>query len=314
MIRLVNICCWVLCPLLAAAQASIPSNYVQDEKFNHALKNIIRETGLEGTFNVGEDGEETISFAVIDLTSKKPVWGGVHADNFIYPASVYKMYVAMEILKQASEGRYSLLDQYVVRSPNDVDRTKEIAYDPRPLLTNGDTVTIQYLLDLMITRSDNSAANCLIDIAKRPNINKTMLGYNWGRSSVTRKFLKRGVEDPGYDTIRSTETCAVHASDFMYKIYTRQLVNPVVSMQLASLLALQLDTTKLSTGLPRNAMFSHKTGWWSYYTHDTGIVDDGQVKYIISLFTPVKEEDVRSRMKDVSQKVYHLIRSRHPKK
>lgn len=118
MIRFVNICCWVLCPLLAAAQVAIPPNYVQDEKFNHALENIIRESGLEGAFNVGEDGE----------------------------------------------------------------------------------------------------------------------------------------------------------------------------------------------------VFSHKTGWWSYYTHDTGIVDDGEVKYIISLFTPVTEEDVRGRMKDVSQKVYHLIRSRHPKK
>lgn len=40
-------------------------------------------------------------------------------------------------------------------------------------------MTIHYLLDLMITRSDNSAAYCLIDIAGRPNINLTMLQNNW---------------------------------------------------------------------------------------------------------------------------------------
>jgi beta-lactamase class A len=138
--------------------------------------------------------------------------------------------------------------------------------------------------------------------------------YNWNGSEVTRKFLKRKFEDPGYDTVKSTETSALHAADFMYKIYTDQLVNPWVSMQMKALLGRQLDTTKLSTGLPPGAMFYHKTGWWSIYTNDVGIVDDGKVKYIIALFTPVKEEDVRQRMKDVSARVYQLIKSRHPEK
>ena len=95
-------------------------------------------------------------------------------DNFIYPASVYKMYVAMEMLNQIEQGAHSLSESYIVKSPNDVDVVKEISWDPRPFLRDGDTVTINYLLDLMITRSDNSAANCLIDIAGRKNINKTM--------------------------------------------------------------------------------------------------------------------------------------------
>src|SRR5690349_22789906 len=192
----------------ARAQTSVPSYYTVDNQFNRALKDIVVETHLDSVFNVGEDGTETISLAVIDLTGKKPVFGGVHADNFIYPVSVYKMYVAMEILRQCAAGKYSLHDNYVVKSPNDVDKTREISFDPRPLLRNGDTVTIRYLLDLMITRSDNSAANCLIDIAGRPNINKTMHENGWQGSEVTRKFLKRAVEDPGYDTIRSTATCA----------------------------------------------------------------------------------------------------------
>ena len=293
------------------AQVTVPAYYHQQKKFNDSLKNIIRQVGLDSTYNVGEDGMEQISFAVIDLTGKKPVLGGVNFDNFIYPASVYKMYVAMEVLKQVSHGKYSLFETYIIKSPNDVDRSREIGNDPRPLLKNGDTVTINYLLDLMITRSDNSAANCLIDIAGRPNINKTMQENNWTGSEVTRKFLKRKLEDQGYDTVKSTVTCALHAADFMFKVYTNQLVNPWVSMQMKALLGRQLDTTKLSTGLPGTAMFYHKTGWWSFYTNDVGIVDDGHVKYIISLFTPVKEEDVRTRLKQVSQKVYNLIKSRH---
>ncbi len=216
----------------------------------------------------------------------------------------------MEVLKQVNEDKYSLFQPYVVQSPNDVDHTKEIAYDPRPLLRDGDTVTIHYLLDLMITRSDNSAANCMIGIANRKNINQTMHSYGWQGSEVTRKFLSRKLEDPGYDTIVSTATCVLHAADFMYNVYQQELINPWVSMQMQSLLGMQLDTTKLSAGLPPQAMFAHKTGWWSYYTHDVGIVDDGTVKYIIALFTMITEEEVRPKMKEVSRMVYQLMRAR----
>lgn len=135
--------------------------------------------------------------------------------------------------------------------------------------------------------------------------------YNWHGSEVTRKFLRRAVEDPGYDTIRGTQTNALHAADFMYKISTEQLVNPWVSHQLKSFLARQLDTTKLSTGLPSSAMFYHKTGWWSIYTNDVGIVEDRKLNYIIALFTPVTEDAVRPKMKELSKKIYTLIQSLH---
>jgi beta-lactamase class A len=296
----------------ACAQITVPSYYRQSKTFTASLQKIVHEVGLDSTIDAGEDGQEQISFAVIDLTGKRPVLGGVHFDNFIYPASVYKMYVAMEILKQVNYGAYSLYAPYTVKSPNDVDRSREIDYDPRPLLKNGDTVTINYLLDLMITRSDNSAANCLIDVASRNKINQTMNDYGWKGSEVTRKFLKRSVEDKGYDTVRSTETCALHAADFMYKIYSNQLINPWVSQQLKALLGRQLDTTKLSTGLPSSAVFYHKTGWWSIYTNDVGIVDDGKIKYIIAVFTPLTERAVRPRLKELSERVYQLIRSLHP--
>jgi beta-lactamase class A len=301
----------LLASYIVLAQPKASLTYRHEKKFNEALRNIISQAGLDSTYNVGEDGTEQISFAVIDLTGRKPVLGGVNYTNFIYPASVYKMYVAMEILKQVSEGKYSLYAPYVVTSPNDVDRSPQISYDPRPLLKNGDTVTINYLLDLMISRSDNSAANCLIDIAGRKNINATIDQNGWRGSEVTRKFLRRKYEDPGYDTVRGTETSALHAVEFMYKIYTSQMVNPWVSMQLKSLLGKQLDTTKLSLGLPGTAMFYHKTGWWGFYTNDVGIVEDGKVKYIISLFTPVTEEKVRPKFKEISAKVYALIKGRH---
>ena len=301
--------------MVSMSVASLAQNnnkypFKADAAFSQALSKIVHECGLDSSFDAGEDGHLKISFAVIDLNQKTPVIAGVNMDSFIYPASVYKMYVAMEILKQVSEKKYSLYKTYVVHSPNDVDHSSEISWDPRPLLRDGDTVTIQYLLDLMITRSDNSAANCLIDVAGRKNINKTMHQYGWFGSEVTRKYLSRKFEDPGFDTVRSTVTNARHAAEFMYLIQTNKLVNPWVSKKMKLFLGQQLDTTKLSTGLPSSAVFYHKSGWWSYFTNDVGIVEDGKLKYVIALFTPLQEENARPRMKLLSQKIYSLMKER----
>lgn len=297
--------------ILTAQDITIPSYYNKDENLSRTLNEIITELNLNNVFDVGEDGTETISLAVIDMKKDEPVIGGVNAENFIYPASVYKMYVAAEILEQISLGEYALDRSYIAKTPNTVDRSKEIKSDPRPLLKDGDTVTVNYLLDLMITRSDNSAANCLIDIATRPKINALLQKYNWRGSEVTRKFLSRKFEDPGYDKVPGTMTSALHAADFMYKIYKNQLVNSWVSNQMKCLLGRQLDKSKLAQGLPSNAMFYHKTGWFSYWTNDVGIVEDENVKYIIACFLPIEEESALPKMKELSARIYELMKNRN---
>ncbi len=299
-----------LSSILFAQRTGVQSDIRPDTVLSKELKQIVVELNLDRDFDT-EDGLEQISLAVIDLTKENPVIGGVHEDNFIYPASVYKMYVAAAVLERVSKGEISLYQDYVIKFPNDVDKTKEIKNDPRPLLKDGDTVTINYLLDLMITRSDNSAANCLIDIADRKNINEMIHKYNWYGSEVTRKFLKRKYEDPGYENVKGTETCALHAVDFLYKIYTNQLVNPWVSQQMKCLLGRQLDKSKLATGLPANAMYYHKTGWYSNWTHDVGIVDDGTIKFIVACFLPIEEEKALPIMKKLSEKIFELVKNRN---
>jgi beta-lactamase class A len=305
----------LLLPGVAIAQTvRVPTSLQLDTVLSSRLQSIVAGLDLDRDFDVGEDGIEQISLAVVDLTTDRPRLGGVHMDNFIYPASVYKMYVAAEVLRQVSLGKYTLWTPVVVQPPNDVDRTKELIHDPRPLLRAGDTVTVNYLLDLMVTRSDNTAANCLIDLARRENINSLIREYGWEGSEVTRKFLRRQFEDPGYEKIRGTETCALHAADFMVRVASDRLVNPWVSQQMRSFLARQLDTTKLAAGLPPRAMFYHKTGWYSFWTNDVGIVDDGTVRYVIACFLPMREETAQSRLSDLSRQVYGMLRMERPGK
>jgi beta-lactamase class A len=299
--------------LVLGQEISIPGYYVLDQSLSDSLQTIVQDLGLDKNFDVGTDGKEQISFAVIDLTGQKPKLAGVNYTNFIYPASVYKMYVAADVLHQIDKGKYNLTTSYQVKFPNAVDSVKEIKTDPRPLLKDGDKVTVNYLLDLMLTRSDNSAANCLIDLAGRKNINKLIDENGWHGSEVTRKFLSRKYEDPAYKRIRGTMTCALHAADFMFKIYNDKLISPWVSMQMKTFLGRQRDTTKLAAGLPHGVMFYHKTGWWKYWTNDVGIVDNGKIRYIISCFVPEPEEKIDSKLKILSERVYNLMTAKAAK-
>jgi hypothetical protein len=81
-------------------------------------------------------------------------------------------------------------------------------------------------------------------------------------------------------------------------------------MQMKTLLGRQLDNTKLSKGFPVNTMFYHKTGWYSYWTNDVGIVDDGDLAYIIACFIPLREEFALPTFEQLSRKIYRLLKKK----
>ncbi len=131
-----------------------------------------------------------ISFAVINLKSSEHEISGYNMDQFIYPASVYKAYIGAEVLRQISEKQHSLDELIEIKSPNDVDTNvklfpKNTKADHRPLLKARDKVTVDYLLDLVFTRSDNSAANTLIDLVGREYVNDHIIKPNgWEGSRI----------------------------------------------------------------------------------------------------------------------------------
>ncbi|QQE13511.1 serine hydrolase [Planctomycetota bacterium] len=293
------------------SKMKLPADYTVDYKLTEKLEQLCSELDLLHSFDVGEDGVEEISLAVVDLNTPQPEFAGVSPDNFIYPCSIYKMYVAGTLLSLIEQGVYSLDQQVTVESPNDVDRSKEIPTDPRPLLAAGDIVTIGYLLDLMITRSDNAAANCCIDLAQRPRIDATLHKYNYKGSEVTRKYLSRSKEDEGYADVPSTMTCALHTTDFLYRIATNQFESPWVSLQMMTFLGRQLDKSKLALGLPSNAMAYHKTGWFSYWSGDCMIVDDGKTNFVISLILPISADDAKPIYKRIAEEVFAYMQQKH---
>ncbi len=282
-----------------------------------------------------------ISLAVIDVETSEIA--GVNMDHFIYPASIYKIFIAAEVLRQVDSGQRKLEDLVEIRDVNEVDKDnprffpKSTHRDHRPLLRTGEKVSIDYLLDLMLTRSDNTASNVLMDVADRENINNHIILPNgWNGSEVTRKFLDRLKEEQEYRVSKITISNARHLAEFFCKVETNQLVNPWVSQKLKEYM-LRWNRRNGRSSLYLNIFVEYysKGGWleingykWNVwrgiksayqkgvaiirYSGDAGVVLGKNSHYVIAVLTITKTKWpwVRFPMKHLSKEIYQLMESR----
>lgn len=279
-----------------------------------------------------------ISCAVINLSTPEAEISGYDMDKFIYPASVYKAYVAAEVLRQIYEKHYDLNEIIEIKSPNDVDRNvklfpKDTRGGHHPVLKAGDRVTIDYLLDLVFTRSDNTAANTLIDLVGRESINDNIIKPNgWDGSSITRKYLNRLKEDEKYRNANVTVSNAFHLVEFFYKIETNQLVNEWVSAKLKDYMYRWNRGGRTGLYIPEFKDYYRKGGWlevngyksnlfsalknvWqkghaiNRWSADVGVVTGDCSHYVIAVLTLTKTKWpwVKFSMKKFSKKIYDLM-------
>lgn len=288
----------------------------------------------------GIDVDE-ISIAIINLKTSRPEIAGCNMDKFIYPASIYKVFVATEILRQVNSGDRSLTDLVKVKDPNEVDMGSLRFFpisnnrDHRPLLRVGDNVSLDYLLDLMLTRSDNTAANVLLDIAVRENINvNIILANGWNGSEVTRKFLNRLREEKEYRVSKITLSNARHLAEFFYKVEMNKLVNPWVSNKLKGYMQRRSGLSRTGLRIPGFIDYYRKGGWleingykWNFlrgiksvydrgyaiirYNGDAGVVTGYNSHYVIALLTITKTKWpwVKFPVKRFSREVHALMES-----
>jgi len=251
-----------------------------------------------------------IGVSIIDLNDLEPKIFGYNMDHFIYPASVYKIFIGSEVLRRIEINDFSL-DQIVeIKSPNDVDKDAKIfPGDTRKLLNAGDKVSIDYLLDLMLTRSDNTASNTLIDLVGRENITKNITHkYNWHGSEVTRKFLDRLKEDKPYQFSSTTLSCSRHFAEFFYLVEKERLISPFVSRKLKEYMFRWSRKGREGLYISEYVSYYRKGGWletnlWKYgfikalksifykkwavvrWSNDAGVVTGKNSKYIIAFLS-----------------------------
>jgi beta-lactamase class A len=200
----------------------------------------------------------------------------LNKDKLFPSASIVKIPIMAACFQAAYEGKLNLREQMVLRLSNKTPGSG--------LLKNyasGTAIPVEKLIEIMITQSDNTAANMLIERLGFDYLNayfkKSGLEHtNLSRKMMDFKFRKHGVEN---------YTCANDISSLLEKIYHRKFLSRQVSEKCLNMLLRQKVNDRIPKKLPDDCPVAHKTGLEKNVCHDAGIVFTQQGDFLICVLT-----------------------------
>jgi len=202
----------------------------------------------------------TFAVAIQDLDSGQGTL--VNADRELPAASLFKLPVMYEVFRQRADGRLSFAVPLVL--------TAQFAqYDLGTLdLPVGGTVSVAGALERMITRSDNSTANLLLNRVGVQNVNATMHELGLDATRITGERLTTSARD----MLAFLEMLALDEDPYT-----------PASAEMVLLLLGQRVNDRLPARLPPDTPVAHKTGNLEDIVHDVGIVYSPAATFVIAL-------------------------------
>jgi len=186
----------------------------------------------------------------------------LNSDLPFIAASVIKLPVMIEFFFQIQEGRVDFKERFSIRTEDKMPSCGALTY-----LHEGLEVTALDLCTLMIILSDNTATNLLIHRLGMDRINARMATLGLRRTVLSRLLFDSQAQSRGLEN----HVCASEIGFLLESLYRGELVSPVYSEQMLSILKNQRLNGKIPFflhGIP----LAHKTGEDGGISHDAGIV------------------------------------------
>jgi hypothetical protein len=223
-------------------------------------------------------------------------WFGIREDVKFSPASLLKVPLAMWYYWKA-DAEPGLLEQAIeFKGPRG---TSIVHFPPRVQLEEGQTYTIEALIQYMLQESENDAANILDEFA--------------GRAKSADVYRDLGV-DPGSG--ESAYEVDVHTyASFFRVLYNATYIGRASSEHMLEILSRSSFTEGIRAGVPENVPVAHKFGEKildaeapMYQLHDCGIVYAGETPYSLCVMTQGKDLDqLAGFIREVSALVYSEV-------
>lgn len=197
-------------------------------------------------------------------------------DKIIPSASLVKIPIMLSYFYAAGEGRVNLKDG--------IELVRSEKTGGSGLLKNsaaGSFFSIEGLIELMITHSDNTAANMLIDLMGFDTLRSYFDKFGLKNTNLSRKMMdfddrKKGIEN---------YTTAGEMAYLLEGLYRKQFLNNGESVKCLKLLAQQKINDRIPKKLPEDALVAHKTGLEYGVCHDAGIVFTEKGNFLICVLT-----------------------------
>jgi len=188
---------------------------------------------------------------------------GVREDEAFGAASVIKLPLFMHVLKESAEGRLSMEERLTVTEADKVPICGALT-----LFTGDVTVDVRTLCRLMISISDNTATNRLIDYATIPGASAGFEKMGMSVTKLTRKLFDREASKKGMRNY----ICPREMGALLEMLWRGEFVNAQVSKEAIDTLLLQQVDHKLNGRICGEVAIAHKTGEDDALSNDVGIV------------------------------------------
>jgi len=163
-------------------------------------------------------------------------------------------------------------------------------------------VSAAYLnkMDVMLSRSDNYAANLLISKLGYSRINRFIGKNGFAKTVCRRKMLQLSKRD--------NYTSARDCGKLLEKIYDGSYVNRKASKRMLRDLKNQTRRWKIPAGVPQGITVANKTGELANVENDAAIVWGKDCTYILVVMSQnVTPSKARKHIVSISQKVYSAL-------
>jgi beta-lactamase class A len=210
---------------------------------------------------------------ILDLKSGDSA--GFNAAASMPAASTIKVPVMVEVFRQLEQGRFDL-DRRITLLASDKDWGSGDLCDA-PV---GSRYPVSTLLSKMIDISDNTAANMLIRLVGRRNINETMLDLG-----LQHTKLHGYIRTDDWAVRQELRTSPADLVRLLALMARRELVDEWSSNEMISILSADQYNTLLPEPLPDDVMIAHKTGSFFDTLDDAGIVYANDAPYVIAVMT-----------------------------
>ena len=221
---------------------------------------------------IAQNSGMQVGVAIIDLTTGAR--DGYQADESMVSASMIKLAIAYAFLEQVAAGDFSLTDYYTIQAGDIVGGTGTIGS-----LGAGASVSYGELVNKMISVSDNTATNILIDRIGMSAVNATAQKLGLNGTLLQRHMMDSEAMAAGTENYVSANDVAV----LLEMAYMGTFVNPECSAAVMEALEGQQDYSGILGGLPSGVMFAHKTGTLGTVRHDGGVVESEHPFVLVTL-------------------------------
>lgn len=208
------------------------------------------------TYLKSQKGEYNVCY--YDLVSDESF--GVHPDTVLTGASLNKLPIVAYLYHLASQKEIDLQESVVIQKADIQDYGTGILRYDQP----GKTYTLQYLAQLSMQKSDNTAAHVL-DI-RLGEENVQAYAYQIGMTATS---------------MVDNDTSCRDVETFYKNLYRNKIASGVFTKELLGYMENTDFEDRIPRFLPKSVHVYHKTGDGVNFIHDGGIVVSGKNSYVL---------------------------------